>query len=306
MDNKTLKNIIAEKLRGGIIKYDEPMSKHTSIRIGGPCDAMVFPENIEDITNILKMCKNEKIPLIVVGKGSNLLVRDGGIRGIVLKISENFCYTSVKNNILTAQTGALMSNIAYKAMSNSLSGLEFASGIPGTVGGGVYMNAGAYGNEIKDVLEHSVCLDREGDIFKLDNAGHRFGYRNSIFSSKDYIILESTFKLKPDNREKIKQKMAKLNQSRREKQPLTLPNAGSTFKRPEGYFAGALIEESGLMGYRVGGVSVSKKHAGFIVNDKKGNAEDMEKLIQHIRQTVYNKTGVELIPEIKIIGEKVE
>ncbi len=304
METKTLKDLFADKFRSETIKYDEPMSAHTSLGIGGPCDAMAFPESIGDIAHIIQICKKEGIPLIITGKGSNMLVRDGGIRGVVLKISDNFCYTTINNDILTAQSGALMSSIAYKAMNKSLSGLEFASGIPGTVGGGVYMNAGAYGSEIKDVLSYSVYLDSEGTISKIDATEHDFGYRSSFFSGKDYIIIESAFRLKPGNRGEIKEKMTELNKRRREKQPLTLPNAGSVFKRPEGHFAGALIEECGLMGCRFGGVSVSKKHAGFIVNDKNGTAEDMEGLMEYIQETVYNKTGVELVPEIKIIGEK--
>ncbi|MBN2558669.1 MAG: UDP-N-acetylmuramate dehydrogenase [Clostridia bacterium] len=287
-----------------MLGFDEPMKNHTTFRTGGRCDALAMPGSVEEIRRLIRICKKNGIPMAVIGNGSNLLVRERGIRGVVLKISENFCYSTVNDNVVTAQAGALLSSIAMKAMNSSLSGLEFASGIPGTVGGGVSMNAGAYGGELKDVLSYSVYLDEDGDITRIGNEDHSFEYRHSIFSEKKYIIIESAFTLKQGNRPDIKARMAELNRKRREKQPLALPNAGSVFKRPEGHYAGALIEECGLMGHRIGGASVSTKHAGFIVNDKNGTSDDIERLMEYIQEIVYNKTGVALQPEIKIIGEK--
>jgi len=303
VESKLLHSILKEHFSEEIIKFGESMSIHTTFKTGGVCDAMIIPDNVNDIRRLVKLCNSENIPLTVIGNGSNLLVRDGGIRGVVLKIFDNFCYTTINDNTITAQAGSLLSSIAYKAMNKSLTGLEFASGIPGTVGGGVVMNAGAYGGELKDILSYSVYIDKKGDIIRIGNAEHGFGYRKSMFSDSESILIESAFHLKRGNRTDIKSRMADLNRRRREKQPLTIPNAGSAFKRPEGYYAGALIQESGLMGARFGGVCVSNKHAGFIVNDKNGTSEDVEMLMEYVIKTVYNKTGVELKPEIKIVGE---
>lgn len=305
MEIRSLQEILKEHFSEEILKFKEPMSLHTTFKTGGLCDALVIPDNSGDIRRLVVLCKRENIPLTVVGNGSNLLVRDGGIRGVVLKIFDNFCFTTVNDKTITAQSGALLSSIAYKAMNRSLSGLEFASGIPGTVGGGVAMNAGAYGGELKDVLSYSVYIDENGDIIRLGNTEHEFSYRKSVFSDNNYILIESAFCLEKGERATIKSLMADLNRRRREKQPLTLPNAGSIFKRPEGYYAGSLIQESGLVGARFGGVCVSAKHAGFIVNDKNGTSEDVELLMEYVQKTVYNKTGIELIPEIKIIGDKI-
>lgn len=306
MKNNSFQNILKEHFREDIVKFEEPMSLHTTFKTGGLCDAMVIPDSTLDIQRLVVLCNDENIPLTVIGNGSNMLVRDGGIRGIVLKLFDNFCYTTVNEKTIIAQSGALLSSVAYKAMNKSLSGLEFASGIPGTVGGGVAMNAGAYGGEIKDVLSYSVYIDRKGDIIRIGLDEHNFEYRKSVFSDSENILIESAFCLEKGDRTVIKAKMADLNRRRREKQPLTLPNAGSVFKRPEGYYAGALIQESGLVGARFGGVIVSSKHAGFIVNDKNGTSEDIELLMEYVQKTVYNKTGIKLIPEIKIIGEKIK
>ena len=295
--------IIKERIREEILRFDEPMSRHTTFRIGGTCDVMALPENIDDIRDIVLLCRNEGISITVLGNGSNLLVRDGGIRGVVLKISDNFCYVTENKGVIRAQAGALLSTVAHKAMNNSLTGLEFASGIPGTVGGGVMMNAGAYGGELKDVLIYSVYMDDRGEIIRIGNEEHKFGYRTSLFSKNNYIILESTFTLEKGIRSEIKATMADLNKRRRDKQPLAIPNAGSAFKRPPGHYAGALIEQCKLKGCRFGGASVSEKHAGFIVNDKGATAGDVEQLMEYIMETVYNKTGVRLEPEIRIIGE---
>jgi len=298
-----IKDIIKKHIRNEILRFDEPMKFHTTFRIGGPCDVMVTPENIDDIRGVVLLCNEKEIPLTVTGNGSNMVVRDGGIRGVVLKISDNFCYVTHNDEVMTAQAGALLSTVAHKAMNQSFAGLEFASGIPGTVGGGVMMNAGAYGGELKDVLIYSVYMDEKGEIVRIGNEDHGFGYRKSIFSDSKYIILESSFKLEKGKRADIKARMADLNKRRRDKQPLAIPNAGSVFKRPEGYYAGALIEQCNLKGCRFGGACVSEKHAGFIVNDKGASAADVEHLMEYVRETVYNKTGVRLVPEIRFIGE---
>lgn len=296
-------NIPTGKINKNILRFNEPMNLHTTFRIGGPCDVMAIPENIDDIRDVVIHCRNSGLNLTVMGNGSNLLVRDGGIRGIVMKLSDNFCYVTENDGVVTAQSGALLSTVARKAMNKSLAGLEFASGIPGTVGGGVMMNAGAYGGEMKDILLYSVYMDEEGEIVRIGNEDHDFGYRKSIFSDSPNIILESSFSLNKGNRADIKDEMAKLNKKRRDKQPLTIPNAGSVFKRPPGNYAGALIEQCKLKGARFKGACVSEKHAGFIVNDKGATAEDVEHLMVYVRETVYNKTGVSLTPEIRIIGE---
>lgn len=303
MESKAIYDILKERFPEDVLRFREPMYKHTTFKTGGPCDVMVVPNSVDEIRRLVILCRREEIPLNVLGNGSNILVRDGGIKGVVLKVFDNFCYTTISDNTITAQAGALLSSIAYKAMNKSLKGLEFASGIPGTVGGGVAMNAGAYGGELKDVLSYSVYIDINGDIVRLGNAEHKFDYRKSFFSGSGNILIESAFLLEKGERAAIKSRMADLNRRRREKQPLTVPNAGSVFKRPEGYYAGALIQECGLKGARFGGACVSQKHAGFIVNDKNGTSEDIELLMEYVKKTVYNKTGVELIPEIKIIGE---
>lgn len=304
MENKVIANILKDKFRAETIKYNEPMKNHTTFRTGGPCDVMFSPGSIGEIKRMAGICRRENIPLTVLGNGSNVLVRDRGIRGVVMKIADNFCYTTINDGVITAQAGALLSTVAFKAMNNSLTGLEFASGIPGTTGGGVLMNAGAYGGELRDVLLYSVYMDEKGEIVRIGKENHDFGYRKSIFSDNRYIIIESAFSLKPGKRSEIKARMADLNRRRRDKQPLTVPNAGSVFKRPEGHYAGSLIENSGLKGCRFGGVCVSDKHAGFIVNDKNGTSDDVEQLMEYVKKTVYNKAGVELKAEIKILGEK--
>ena len=306
MENKVIQDIFKKNFTGEILKFNEPMKNHTTFKTGGPCDVMIAPDNTDDIRKTIILCRRGKIPLTVMGNGSNLLVRDGGIKGVVLKIFDNFCYTTINDNTITAQAGALLSSVAYKAMNKSLTGLEFASGIPGSVGGGVAMNAGAYGGELKDILAYSVYIDENGDIIRIGNEDHKFEYRKSIFNGSGNILIESAFSLKRGDRLAIKTRMADLNRRRREKQPLAIPNAGSVFKRPKGYFAGALIQENGLKGARFGGVCVSNKHAEFIVNDKNGTSEEIELLMEYIIKTIYNKTGVGLVPEIKIIGEKLQ
>lgn len=280
---------------------NEPMKNHTTFKIGGPCDEFCEAESLDDIRSAIEYAKNRNIPLFVMGNGSNLLVSDKGIRGLVLKISDKFSKCEFIGNTVEAQSGILLSTLSKKAQKNCLTGLEFAGGIPGTLGGAIYMNAGAYGGEMKDVVK-SVTYLENGEIKKLEK-DFGFGYRKSIFTDTDAIILEAEMELKSGNADEIKEKMEDLKNQRAEKQPLNLPSAGSTFKRPKGYFAGKLIEDAGLKGYSIGGAKVSEKHSGFVVNTGNATAQDVISLIMHIQKTVKEKFGVELETEVKLVGE---
>ncbi|MFO7636276.1 MAG: UDP-N-acetylmuramate dehydrogenase [Clostridia bacterium] len=287
-----------------LILTDEPMSRHTSFRTGGSCDIMVLPKTLEDIRRAVDFCRQEKIKPVILGNCTNVLVSDKGIRGICIKISKGFDGITVEGKTLTAEAGSLLSHLARTAYEHGLEGLEFASGIPGTTGGGVCMNAGAYGPEIKDVLVSTTYMDPDGSIHSIGNADHGFSYRKSVFSIGESIILNSVFRLEEGDKETIRTRMLDLNGRRMKSQPLDLPSAGSVFKRPQGYFAGRLIEECQLKGHCVNGAAVSHKHAGFIVN-LKGDATsgDVKRLIDDITDRVYNKFGVLLETEIKYIGE---
>lgn len=286
------------------ISINEPMKKHTSFKVGGPADILVTPQNPSQISEILKYSKRENIPVFVMGNGTNLVVSDKGIRGIVIKIYDNMNHFDVKENIVEAYSGILMSKVANVAYHNQLTGLEFASGIPGTLGGAVTMNAGAYGGEIKDIVFETTYLDKDGEFKMLRNEEHEFDYRTSLIQKQSGIVVKSSMRLKKGCKDKIKETMMDLSKRRQDKQPLELPSAGSVFKRPEGYFAGKLIEDSGLKGYKIGGAEVSVKHCGFIVNAGGATAKDIMDLVAHIKESVYNKFGVELHPEVRIVGEK--
>jgi len=294
---------LASVIPEGQLLKDVPMKDHTSFRIGGPADLMVLPSEVEHIRHALKVCQKWNVPFMVMGNGSNLLVRDKGIRGVVIKIASTFNGVWIEGCCIRAQSGALLSAICKKALQAELKGLEFASGIPGTLGGAIVMNAGAYGGEIKDVVARARVMDTEGNELCLSNAELEFGYRTSYVQKKRLIVLEAELALSPGRYEDIKAVMADLTRRRQEKQPLSLPSAGSVFMRPPGYFAGRLIEDSGLKGYRVGDAQVSEKHAGFIVNLGNATANDVLVLIEVIRQRVKEKYGVELTPEIKVVGE---
>ncbi len=283
---------------------DEPMKNHTSFRIGGPADLMVLPSEIEHIRSTLEVCQKWNVPFIIMGNGSNLLVRDKGIRGVVIKIANTFNRIWVEGCCIKAQAGALLSTLSKKALQTELKGLEFASGIPGTLGGAIVMNAGAYGGEMKDVVDWVKVMDAHGSEFCLDNAELEFGYRTSYVQKRGLIVLEANLALSPGKYEEIKAVMADLTRKRQEKQPLSLPSAGSVFMRPPGYFAGKLIEDAGLKGFRIGDAQVSEKHAGFIVNLGNATANDVLSLIEVIQQRVKEKYGVELKPEIRIVGEE--
>ncbi|HPD01711.1 MAG TPA: UDP-N-acetylmuramate dehydrogenase [Acetivibrio sp.] len=287
----------------GNIKVDEPMKMHTSFRVGGPADILVTPVSVSQLSEILKLCKRENVPILVMGNGTNLIVSDNGIRGVVIKIYDNMNGCSVENDTIRAYGGILLSKLSSVALENGLTGLEFASGIPGTLGGAVAMNAGAYGGEMKDIVFETEYMDKDGELKVLRNEEHEFGYRTSFIQKQSGMVIRSVLKLRKGNKDDIKALMRDLTKRRQAKQPLDMPSAGSIFKRPEGYFAGKLIEDSGLRGYQIGGAQVSDKHCGFIVNTGNATARDIINLIKHVQATVKMKFGVEMQTEVKIIGE---
>ncbi len=282
---------------------DEPMSKHTTFKIGGNADYFLTPENEEQLKSAYIAAKQADKSVLILGNGSNLLVGDKGIRGVVICLFKKMDNIEVCGEKIVAGCGVPMSRVSNAAMKAELSGFEFASGIPGTVGGGVYMNAGAYGFELKDIIETVRFMDSAGNISELSCEKCEFGYRESIFEKKGYIVLGCTFKLKKDNADAIRERINDYTQRRTSKQPIEKPSAGSVFKRPQGYFAGALVEAANLKGFSIGGAQVSEKHAGFIVNTGGATARDVLDLIKHIQAVVYEKNGVRLETEVKLIGE---
>lgn len=304
MNKEFIYNSLLNILNKEDILIDEPMSKHISFRVGGPADILVKPSSEEQIKEILTFAKKENIPYLIIGNGSNLLVRDGGIRGIVIKIAENFNDFSIEGTTVTAQSGAMLSFMGKAIMRNNLTGFEFAAGIPGTLGGAIAMNAGAYGGEMKDIVKSVRLIDSQGNIVELSNEEMQFAYRKSILSKEEYIVLSAVMELKEGNYEEIRDIMKDLTNKRVTKQPLNLPSAGSTFKRPEGYFAAKLIEDCGLKGLTLRGAQVSDKHCGFVVNLGGAQAKDILDLIYVVKSTVYSKFGVMLEEEVKILGEE--
>lgn len=281
----------------------EAMSRHTTFKIGGPADYFLMPDKGTDVGRIVKICKESAIPYFILGNGSNLLVGDGGYRGAVIQIYKNMSAVTVEGTEITVQAGALLSSVAAAAKHAALTGFEFAGGIPGTMGGAVVMNAGAYGGEMKDVLTEVTVMDEEGEIITLPADKLELGYRTSIIKTAGYIVLEAKLQLKKGNPEVIRETMKDLTIRRTTKQPLEYPSAGSTFKRPEGYFAGKLIMDSGLAGYQVGGAQVSEKHCGFVINAGGATARDVRTLMDNVRDIVYKKYGVTLEPEVKFLGD---
>lgn len=285
------------------IKIDEPMKKHISFRVGGPADILVKPNTEEELSALVKLIKKENIPYLIIGNGSNLLVKDGGIRGVVIELSDNFNNFEIHGNLINAQSGALLSIVGKAALREELKGFEFASGIPGTLGGALAMNAGAYGGEMKHIVKSVRLMDMDGNIHELTNEEMEFDYRKSILSRENYIVLSAVIELEKGNYDEIKEKMADFTQRRVTKQPLSLPSAGSTFKRPPGHFAGKLIEDSGLRGLTLRGAQVSEKHCGFVVNLGNATAKDLLDLMYVVKSTVNAKYGVMLEEEVKILGE---
>ncbi len=285
------------------VKYNEKMSKYTTMRVGGPCDCIVFPDEISKIKEVIDFCKNENITFFVIGNGSNLLVKDEGIHGVVIKLGHRFGKIELDGEYILAYAGATMPTLSQLAKKNSLKGLEFACGIPGTIGGGVKMNAGAYGSQISDILYEVTYMDEKEKIKTIKNKDCSFGYRKSIFTiNPNYVILSAKFKLERGNIDEIENKMKENSLARKAKQPLEYPNFGSVFKRPEGYFVGKLVDDAGLRGYKIGGAQVSTKHTGFIVNVDNATCKDVLDLIGYVQTTVYNKFNVKLTPEVIIIG----
>ncbi len=280
----------------------EPMSRHTTFRTGGPADLLVQPK-AEQIAPILEVCRNEEIPWTIIGNGSNLLVGDGGIRGVVLEIGKQMSDIAIEGTVITAGAGAMLSSIASRAAAAELTGMEFASGIPGSLGGAVVMNAGAYGGEMKDILQKVTVLTPDGTVQTLSVEELELSYRHSIIPEEGYLVISAVLKLQPGNADEIQSIMDDLKEKRVSKQPLEYPSAGSTFKRPEGYFAGKLIQDAGLRGFRVGGAQVSEKHCGFIINRDQATSTDICQLMQQVSEIVYEKFGVRLEPEVKKIGE---
>ena len=285
------------------VHTDEPMSRHTTFRIGGNADYFVKPGNADEVAAVIVVCREYNIPYFILGNGSNLLVSDDGYRGMIINIMDNMDSVTVDGRIITAQAGAMLVRVSVMARDNALTGLEFASGIPGTIGGAVYMNAGAYGGEMKNVVKTVRAIDEYGRIYELDSEKMDFSYRHSIVEERKLIVLEVTLELEHGSREAIDDRMKELAEARRSKQPLEYPSAGSTFKRPEGYFAGKLIMDAGLRGYSVGGAQVAEKHCGFIINKGGATASDVVELIRDVQHDVDDKFGVTLEPEVKMLGE---
>lgn len=283
---------------------DELMKKHTTFRVGGPADWLVTPTEEEQIREVVNLLRTENVPYYVMGNGSNLLVGDKGYRGVIIQLGKNLSQIRMtEEGVLYAQAGALLSKIAAEALAQSLTGFEFASGIPGTLGGAVMMNAGAYGGEMKHVLKDALALTANGELRVLPVEQMELGYRTSIFAQNGDIVLSAQIRLQEGSPEEIRAYMDELKEKRITKQPLEYPSAGSTFKRPEGYFAGKLIEDTGLRGFQVGGAQVSEKHCGFVINKEQATAADILSLIEQISDRVEAKFGVRLEPEVKRIGE---
>lgn len=285
------------------VKKEEPMKNHTTFRVGGPAEFFVMPQTKDEIKQTILLCREQKIPYYIVGNGSNLLVSDHGYDGVIIQIFKQMNRVDVEGETLHAQAGALLSAVANKALDEGLAGFEFAAGIPGTLGGACVMNAGAYGGEMKDVLKEVTVLTEEGEILTLQKEQLELGYRTSIIAKKGYIVLEALIGLSYGEKEKIKAIMDDLKEKRVSKQPLEYPSAGSTFKRPEGYFAGKLIQDAGLRGFRVGGAQVSEKHCGFVINRENATAADVNELMRQVSERVEEKFGVRLEPEVKRLGE---
>ena len=287
----------------GEVLFDEPMKNHTTFKIGGPCDVLVMPNTIEQILNVLTLVKENNLAYMIIGNGSNLLVSDEGIRKVIVKLHKNFSKITLDGNKITSQAGATLKEIADFALENKLSCFEFASGIPGDLGGAVTMNAGAYGGEMKDVLESVKVIDKDLNVIDIDAKDMNLRYRNSRVQDEGLIVLEAVINLSEGDYDKIKEYQDELTFKRESKQPLEYPSAGSTFKRPEGYYAGKLIDDCGLRGYRYKDAMVSEKHCGFVINAGDANCEQVLYVINHVKEVVFEKFGVNLEPEVRIIEE---
>lgn len=302
--NKALLDELYRTVGASNVKLDEPMKNHTTFRIGGPADCLVTPETIEELEQVLAIVNASKTPFFILGNGSNLLVGDNGIEGVVIKIFQNLNQFTIEGNQIKAQAGVLLSKLGVAAKEASLTGFEFAAGIPGTLGGAVVMNAGAYGGEMKDIIKNVQVMDYNGNIKELSCEEMDFSYRHSVIGEKQYIVIGATIELQKGNQTDIVAKMEELALARRTKQPLEFPSAGSTFKRPEGYFAGKLIQDANLRGYCVGDAQVSEKHCGFVINKGSATAKDVLQLIEDVQKKVQKEFGVQLEPEVRLTGRK--
>ncbi len=302
MDQKIIERF-SNLLGNEKVRINEPMNRHTTFRIGGPADYFLLPSSSEEVKGILEICKEESLQYFILGNGSNLLVSDEGYRGVIIQLYRNYGGLTVEGTEIRAGAGVLLSQIAAAARNESLTGFEFAGGIPGTLGGAVVMNAGAYGGELKDVLKEAVVMDREGNIFTVPVEKLAMGYRTSLVKTAGYLVLEVVISLKKGSQEEIRDTMKDLADRRISKQPLEYPSAGSTFKRPEGYFAGKLIMDAGLRGYQVGGAQVSEKHCGFVINKGNATAADVCRLMADVQAKVQEQFGVTLEPEVKFLGD---
>nr|WP_281192020.1 UDP-N-acetylmuramate dehydrogenase [Staphylococcus felis] len=302
MKSSSILRDLEQLVSKSIIKVNEPLKRYTYTETGGNADFYISPSTHEDVQKVVQYAYNHHIPLTYLGNGSNIIIRDGGIHGIVLSLL-NLDHIESSDATIIAGSGAAIIDVSRKARDLSLSGLEFACGIPGSVGGAVYMNAGAYGGEVKDVIDYALVINEQGELLQLTHNELELDYRNSIIQKEHYVVLEAAFTLKPGQQSDIQSIMDDLTERRESKQPLEYPSCGSVFRRPPGYFAGKLIQDAKLQGHRIGGVEVSKKHAGFMVNVDNGTATDYEDLIHHVQKVVKDKFDIELQREVRIIGE---
>ena len=287
-----------------IVRYDEPLKNHTTFKIGGNCIALIEPREVSDIVETIKICRENSIKFFVIGNGSNLLVPDEGYNGVIIKLKGEFSTIQVKGEYLIVNSGAKLSEVYTVAYENSLTGFEFASGIPGTIGGSIYMNAGAYGGEMKDIVESVQVLDLDNfELRELKNEELEFSYRKSIIQRKNYIVTTIKLKLQKGNKEEINAVYEDLRERRNSKQPLNFGSAGSTFKRPEGHFASKLIEDAGLKGYHINDAWVSEKHSGFVVNKGNASYKEVMELIEYVQKVVFEKFGVKLETEVRILKD---
>ena len=294
---------LEEILDKGSIRYNEPMKKHTTMKVGGPCDCMVEPSSIEEIQKVLEYVKENNIKYYIIGNGSNLLVKDEGVHALIIKIANKFSGFEVNGEYIKAYSGCSVPKLSQIAKENSLSGLEFACGIPGSVGGGIRMNAGAYGSEMVNVVEKVGFLDENGNLKEIDGKDAHFTYRHSMFvDNPQYVVVYAIYKLVKGNKEEISKIMEENMNSRKQKQPIEYPNFGSVFKRPEGYFVGKLVDDCGLKGYKIGGAQVSTKHSGFMINIGDATCKDVLDLIEYVKEKVYEKFNVKLQEEVVILG----
>lgn len=305
MINRDILQDLKQLVPENIIKIDEPLKLYTYTKTGGNADFYITPNTNEEVQAVVRYAKQHDIPVTYLGNGSNIIIREGGIRGFVISLLA-LNHIEVSDDAIIAGSGAAIIDVSRAARDHSLTGLEFACGIPGSVGGAVYMNAGAYGGEIKDCIDYALCVNENGDLIQLTLQELELDYRNSIVQKQHLVVLEAAFTLAPGDFESIQATMDDLTERRESKQPLEHPSCGSVFQRPPGHFAGKLIQDAELQGYRIGGVEVSTKHAGFMVNVDNGTATDYEELIHHVQKTVKDKFDVELHREVRIIGEHPE